>query len=160
MCLKLPERIEERKKWLCAMWAIWYCHELHSCHLEILSAAFAFLLSFSASTEQWFRKENPLCSLISFTSPKSFVKIVSMWKLWKNKTNMTTTRHEMYESRRKLQGHEINDYSDHSINLSKGHSMLFGDEPDVILKKGAARACIILTQVTVMLKLSYIPAFW
>ena len=140
MCLKLPEEIEERKKWLCAMWAIWYCHELHSCHLEILNAVLAFLLSFSASTEQWFRKENPLHSLVSFTSPESFVKIVSMWKLWKNKTNMTTTRQEMYESRRKLQGREIKDYSDHSINLSKGHSMLFGDEPDVILKKGTVRA--------------------
>jgi len=140
MCLKLPKEREERKKWVCAMWAIWYCHELHTCHLEILNQVLTFLHSFSASMEKWSQKENPLHLIVRFTSSESFAEIVSLWNFWKNKTNMTATKKRMYEERRKLQGYEINDHSKHSINLSKGHSMLFGDSSDIMMKKGSARA--------------------
>ena len=60
LCLQLPDDHAEKKNWLCAMWAIWYCHELYPRHLNILDASLKTLLIFSESTERWCREDNPL----------------------------------------------------------------------------------------------------
>ncbi len=49
LCLQMPEDEEEMKKWLCATWAIWYCHELYPQHEEVLNDSLRLLCKHSSS---------------------------------------------------------------------------------------------------------------
>lgn len=88
LCLQLPEEVLEKKKWLSAMWAIWYCHELYPCHVEMLDSTLKTLLSFSDSIEQWSSMDNPLYSHVQFTSSFCLSEVAKMWNMWVNKTVM------------------------------------------------------------------------
>ena len=139
MCLHLPEQATERRNWLGAMWAIWYCHELYPCHLDILNHTLKSLLMYSDSINEWSNKENPLHSLVRFTSSASLTEIADMWSYWLNKAK-TVSKQKMQQSRYKLLDEMINDISEHSINLSKGHTLVFGESEHATLNKALARA--------------------
>ena len=140
LCFQLPDDHAEKKNWLCAMWAIWYCHELYPHHLNILDASLKTLLTFSESTERWCRKDNPLHRLVQFTSPICLSEVADVWTMWLNKGVSTVSVRNMYESRNQLLSHSIIDISEYCTNLSKIYSRVHGDEDEVVARKGAARA--------------------
>ena len=82
LCLKLPDGTEERKKWLSAMWAVWYCLELYPLHQKILNDSLKLLLKYSVSCEEWACVSNPLHDLVHFTSPMVLAEISRVWKAW------------------------------------------------------------------------------
>ena len=59
LCLQLPDDAVERKKYLSAMWAIWYSHELYPYHQKTLNDSLKFLLKYSESLDKWIKKDNP-----------------------------------------------------------------------------------------------------
>ena len=140
MCLHLPEASMDRMKWLSAMWAIWYCHELYPHHLDILDTSLKTLLSFSYSIEVWSKKENPLHSLVCFNSSSCLSEVSNMWNLWLHKAMNVTSNKKMHESRNQLQSKMIKDKSEHSLNLSKCHTLIYGDVEQVAKLKAAGRA--------------------
>lgn len=91
LCCQLPTGAEERKHWLCAVWAIWYCHELHWQHKDILDASLKTLLAYSDSLDQWASTKNPLGLLVKFTSPTVLAEVSEVWKMWLHrKINVTS----------------------------------------------------------------------
>ena len=104
LCLQLPETELEYKKWICAMWAIWYCHELYSDHQITLDASLGLLLKFSTSLKKWNSKENPMHHLVKFTSSTCLSDISKVWKMWYEKEIAVSSVEQMYESRNKELG--------------------------------------------------------
>ena len=100
LCFELPETELERKKWLSAMWAIWYCHELHSYHQTYLDASLRFLLKFSTSLKKWTCKENPMNHLVKFTSSTCLSNIAQVWKIWYEKEVAVSSVEQMHKSRK------------------------------------------------------------
>ena len=84
LCLQLPHKIEcEEGKLLCAaIWAISFCHTLHTPHVEILNNALDVLTKFSSTPDEWASPNNPLGRIVKFTNPKSFHDISRHWKQW------------------------------------------------------------------------------
>ena len=99
LCIQLPHQLESRKKWLCAMWAIWYCHELHSQHQEILDDSLRVLLRYSNSLDLWACSENPLGRLVMFASPASLADISQTWKTWLERKIAVNSVEQMHLSR-------------------------------------------------------------
>ena len=99
LCIQLPHQLESRKKWLCAMWAIWYCHELHSQHQEILDDSLRVLLQYSNSLDLWACSESPLGRLVMFASPASLADISQTWKTWLERKVAVNSVQEMHLSR-------------------------------------------------------------
>ena len=149
LCLQLPDDHAEKKNWLCAMWAIWYCHELYPHHLDILDASLKTLLTFSESTEHWCRKDNPLHRLVRFTSSVCLSEVADVWKMWLNKGVSIVSVKNMHESRNRLQSQSINDISEYCTNFSKTHTRVYGDEDEVQARKGATRAPEVLSYLEV-----------
>ena len=96
LCLKMPEEEVAMKKWLSGMWAIWYCHELHQEHYDMLNASLRELSHFS---DTWSSNDNPLHSLVKFNSPatKNAVKLV--WRMWLHQHINVSSVQEMLSSR-------------------------------------------------------------
>lgn len=82
LCIQLPENAKDRKKWLSAMWAVWYCHELYPYHQKVLYDCLKLLLKFSESLDMWINVDNPLRNIVSFTSPAVLAEISLVWKVW------------------------------------------------------------------------------
>ena len=71
------------KKWFCAIWAIWYSHELLPDHRQILKESLSFLHSFAESCSFWSQSsDNPLRNIVSFQEEETLTATRSMWKLW------------------------------------------------------------------------------
>ena len=140
LCLQLPEDKTEKKKWLCAMWAIWYCLELYPSHIDILDVSLKTLLTFSVSTERWSRKDNPLHQLVQFTSPTCLREVADMWKMWLNKTVRVISVSDMHEGRNQRLSAEIDNAYEHSYNLSKGYTLIYGEEDELLARKATVRA--------------------
>ena len=138
LCLQFPEGKTEKKKWLCAMWAIWYCHELYPSHLNILDASLKMLLTFSGSTERWSNNDNPLHQLVQFTSPSCLREVADMWSMWLNKTVHNVSVKNM-KAARNSQSHTLNDVSEHCHNLSKDCTLIHGEEDELLARKIDAR---------------------
>lgn len=47
LCLRMPEDDRHIKKWLCGIWAIWFCHELYPEHIEVLDDSLRVLCRYS-----------------------------------------------------------------------------------------------------------------
>ena len=146
LCLQLPEGKTEKKKWLCAMWAIWYCLELYPSHLDILDASLTTLLTFSVSIEQWSRKDNPLHQLVQFTSPSCLCEVADIWRMWQNKTVSVS---DMHKGRNETLSAEINDAYEHSYNLSKGYTLIYGEEDELLARKVDARVPEVISYLKV-----------
>ena len=71
------------KKWFCAIWAIWYSHELLPDHRQILKESLSLLHSFAESCSLWSQSsDNPLRNIVSFQEEETLTATRSMWKLW------------------------------------------------------------------------------
>ena len=98
LCIQLPQEDAEKKKHLCAMWAIWYCHELYPNHNKLLNSALETVVNFSSSLEQWSSRSNPLHKIVQFTSSATLDEVAKLWKMWffkevvKSKSSMLTER--------------------------------------------------------------------
>ena len=82
LCIQLPQEDAEKKKHLCAMWAIWYCHELYPNHNKLLNSALETVVNFSSSLEQWSSQSNPLHKIVQFTSSTTLDEVAKVWKMW------------------------------------------------------------------------------
>ena len=82
LCLQMPSDKEGKKRWVSAIWAIWFCHELFPDHERVLDFALSSLLQYSKSSETWASSDNPLCSVVYFTSPRTLHQVRQMWIMW------------------------------------------------------------------------------
>ena len=98
LVIHLPKRQQERKAWLCAMWAIWYCHELYPQHQQVLDKCLTALVKHSGSLRDWESPENPLRLLINFSSPFTLSKISEVWTAWSER-RVTVSVEQMHFSR-------------------------------------------------------------
>jgi 2-polyprenyl-3-methyl-5-hydroxy-6-metoxy-1,4-benzoquinol methylase len=117
LCIQLPERVKERKTWLSAMWAVWYCHELFPRHQEILDDCLRLLLTCSESLDSWVHADNPVRNLIRFTSPAVLTEISLIWKAWLTRAEGLSVK-QMHNSRLKeLKRYGILDNIDYHATL-------------------------------------------
>ena len=87
LCTQMPVNHNDKVKWVASFWAIWYCHELLPHHKQVLRYALSNLLGWSADIESWKEnKDNPLRSLVQFTSVASLSQIHQAWKNWYDDT--------------------------------------------------------------------------
>lgn len=98
LCLQLPKDMEDRKKWICGMWAIWYCHELYIEHQRMLNDSLTLLLKYSNSLTQWENAANPLGKIVQFTSSSVLDEISETWKTWLEPKAVTSVQ-QMHFSR-------------------------------------------------------------
>lgn len=133
LCLQLPEDTEERKKWLGALWAVWYCHELYPQHQKILDDSLKLLLKHSESYEDWSCASNPLHHLVRLTSPVVLAEISQVWKAWLEGSNVISVE-QMHSSRQEsLKVHKKYDKRDVEKFASRyAHDFVsvFGDKSD------------------------------
>jgi hypothetical protein len=139
LCLQLPDGRADKKKWLCAMWALWFCHELYPDHVAILDSSLKELITFSKSAKRWRRVDNPLHPLVHFPSSACLSEVACVWAMWLNR-RVDTSLMKMHQSRNQLLSRSINSMSEHSFNLSKGHTFIHGEKSDVRQGKAIARA--------------------
>lgn len=131
LCFQLPKGIMERKKWLCAMWAIWYCHELHPQHQRILEDSLKMLLIYSESQSHWACKDNPLRSFVNFTSSTCLAEISLVWKTWLEKKYAVK---QMHFSRLQLLKQNLN-VSDFLFSYTARTTYVHCDTVDSVMKK-------------------------
>lgn len=100
LCLNIPKEILALKKWVSAMWAIWYSHELLLEHQQLLDDAVGKLILLSKSTTTWSSSTNPLHKLVKFSSCDTLKEVRRMWRMWhKREVNVKSVWH-MYQDRR------------------------------------------------------------
>ena len=87
LCTQMPTNSNDKVKWVAAFWAIWYCHELLPHHKRVLRYALSNLLKWSVSIESWKEnKDNPLRSLVKYTTVASLSQIRQKWRNWYDET--------------------------------------------------------------------------
>ena len=146
LCLKLPSD-KERKKWLSAMWSIWYCHELYPYHLKILNQALSVLTSFSSSLEKWSSSCNPLQSIVQFPSLACLTSVAKCWEMWRDYP-LPTRVEQMQEARRECQAHQgIGGGAYYSNYLTKGCVLIHGENEQTCQTKILARSKEVLSYI-------------
>ena len=138
LCIQLPENPEDRKKWLSAMWAVWYCHELYPHHQEVLYNCLKSLLKFSESIEMWVNADNPLCNIVSFTSPAVLAEISQVWKLWLREE---ISVEQMHFSRcmELMRCGVLKNLENHASSVAYNSVFITGDDPTILSLKVKAR---------------------
>ena len=100
LCIRMPTEMEGKKKWVAAMWSIWYCHELLPEHEHVLRDALNNLLKWSSSVDSWSSESNnPLRSIVKFASLHSLHEIHEAWKMWFHRTVNVKSVEEMRSAR-------------------------------------------------------------
>ena len=146
LCLKLPSGTE-RKKWLSAMWSIWYCHELCPYHLKILNQALSVLASFSSSLEKWSNSCNPLQSIVQFPSLACLKSVAKCWKMWQDHS-LPASVEQMHEARRERQALQgMGDGVEHSFQFTKDCVLIHGENKQTCLTKIHARSKEVLSYI-------------
>ena len=135
LCLQLPDGVEDRKKYLCAMWAVWYCHELYPPHQKVLNGSLKLFLKYSESLETWDSPENPLRSLVHFTSPAVLVSIAKFWKTWLGKLGGSVSVKQMQSSRQKhlklsMEGANFKDWEEFSLVTLRNNMLIVGSDSE------------------------------
>ena len=83
LCTKMPRDKDGVMNWVASFWSIWYCLELLPQHKQVLMDALSQLLQWSKSIKLWSEQvDNPLRTLVQFTTPTSLSKIRCVWQLW------------------------------------------------------------------------------
>ena len=137
LCLGLPDGADERKKWLCAMWAVWYCHELYPQHQAVLDDSLKLLLKYSESPEVWECPDNPLHSLVCFTSPAVLADVSELWKAWLEKLGGSVSVDRMQSSRQKFYKRlekRTGDFNEFSSSLLSDNISVIGDESELAVQ--------------------------
>ena len=87
LCTQMPTDHNDRLKWVASFWSIWYCHELLPHHKKMLVNAISQLLKWSGNVESWSKSiDNPLRSLVKFSTAETLFKIHQVWNMWQNNT--------------------------------------------------------------------------
>ena len=144
LCLQKPAEAssEEFKKWLCGFWAIWFSRSLLPAHEQMLSSSLRDLLKYATDMTSWASQENPLGSLVHFSSERTFSEICKIWRMWSTQSvdikavnerqarrlliptsentdleNMvgTTMSLSLSQQQRQIMAHEIQHYSENSF---------------------------------------------
>lgn len=107
LSLRCPENREELKKWMAAVWAIWYCHELHKDHEKVLISAIQLLIRWTEGGRSWMDSQNPLRTIVRFAHPSTLKKVNTVLKMWYNREVRLPSlaefkEHRNAENRRKL----------------------------------------------------------
>lgn len=128
LCLNLPPDTNDMKEWICAIWAIWYCHELLPKHQKTLNNSLEMLIEHSESHDKWKSESNPLNHLIKFTSSHVLTEISVVWKNWYEK-KVDVSVDQMHHSRQMLlKKHGVLDALElHAYSVSKFHTFIIGD---------------------------------
>ena len=84
LCIQRPLDIHSANfnKWLCALWAIWFSRRLLPEHEKKLNSSLKCLLQLSVNMKSWTSQENPLNSLVHFSSESTLSKIHDTFKMW------------------------------------------------------------------------------
>ena len=85
LCLKMPQERIAFTKWISAMWAIWYSHQLHEDHQKVLEDALDNVIAVSRSSSMWSSRDNPLNKLVKFTSSYTLGEVRKMWIMWRQR---------------------------------------------------------------------------
>ena len=120
LCLKTPKEKEEVKEWLCAVWAIWFCHELLPKHEAVLNEALSSLIKFATSAKSWSSSSNPLHSLVKFTCSQVLSEISQVWKMWHGKDIQGINSVADMNSSRKSEQSTRCPVASHFVNLAVG----------------------------------------
>ena len=100
LCIRMPTEMEGKKKWVAAMWSIWYCHEMLPEHERVLRDALNNLLKWSSNVDSWSSEsDNPLRSIVKFASLHSLHEIHETWKMWFHRTVNVKSVEEMRSAR-------------------------------------------------------------
>ena len=100
LCIRMPTEMEGKKKWVAAMWSIWYCHELLPEHEHVLRDALNNLLKWSSDVDSWSNEpDNPLRNIVKFASLRSLREIHKAWKMWFHRTVNVKSVEEMRSAR-------------------------------------------------------------
>ena len=88
LCLQKPTEAssEEFKKWLCGFWAIWFSRSLLPAHEQMLYSSLRDLLKYATDMTSWASPENPLSSLVHFSSERTFSEICNIWRMWSTRS--------------------------------------------------------------------------
>ena len=83
LCTKMPRDKDGVVSWVASFWSIWYCLELLPQHKQVLMDALLQLLQWSKSIKSWSKQvDNPLRTLVQFTTPTTLSKIRQVWQMW------------------------------------------------------------------------------
>lgn len=84
LCLQKPteDSGEDFKEWLCGLWAIWFSRNLLPAHEQMLNSALRDLLKYAVDMTSWTSQENPLSSLVQFSSERTLSEICDVWRMW------------------------------------------------------------------------------
>ena len=83
LCLQMPSKKEDTKKWVASLWSIWYCHQLLPEHEIVLRGALKTLMRWSGSAQSWSEMTaNPLRRMVHFASPSTLHQIRYYWEAW------------------------------------------------------------------------------
>lgn len=88
LCLQKPTEVnrEDFVKWLCALWAIWFSRSLLPDHECVLHSALRHVLQYGVNINVWSSHDNPLSSLVQFTSEHTLKKVHNVWKMWSTRS--------------------------------------------------------------------------
>ena len=141
LCLHLPKEEEAKKSWLCAMWAIWYCHELYAEHQKVLDDCLKVLLQYSHSLDKWASSDNPMQRVVKFTSSVTLKDITLMWRCWHEQNIAVPSVQLMHMSRcMELQKRGVlNDLELYGFSFAHSRVTINGDTADSIAAKVKAR---------------------
>ena len=87
LLLRSPFEEVAMKEWLCAVWAVSFCHELYPEHERVFKDALTDLLAVSGSAEAWSGENNLLRNAVQFSHLGVLEEIRALWKEWLDKTN-------------------------------------------------------------------------
>lgn len=134
LCYQLPKDKDKKKKWLCAMWAIWYCHELYPQHQRIFDSSLKSLLKYSGSLKLWGSETNPLKDLVKFTSSVTLAKISQVWVMWLERNLMVKSVEEMHSSRlAELRAHgEMFNLEQEAKSFARYSTVIFSDDMKIV----------------------------
>ena len=99
LCLKMPQGNVAAKKWISALWAIWFCHELRLNHKKVLEDGLDELIELSQSPLVWASTKNSLSKVVHFTSPNTLRAVRHTWIMWRNQDKNVISVEQMHEDR-------------------------------------------------------------
>ncbi len=93
LIMKKPpsNEIVQLKKWIAAIWAIWYCHDLLEEHKKIFDECLNELLEISKDEAKW--RCHPVGRIVEFDCKMSLVEVRNVWTKWLHFSILLKTMH-------------------------------------------------------------------
>lgn len=77
-----PSKVKERKRMICSIWNIWYCHDLSESQFTLLKKSLVTLSERLATRSAWCDQSNPLQHLIEFSNDETMAEIGLLFQRW------------------------------------------------------------------------------